>query len=54
MQLGSCVAMAVVEAGHFSSDWTPILGTSTCHRCCPKKKKKLAGNKAFPGEEEQF
>ena len=32
-RLGSCVAVAVVEAGSCSSDSTPSLGTSTCHRC---------------------
>ena len=30
MQLGSCVAVAVVQAGSCSSNLTPILGTSTC------------------------
>ena len=32
--------MAVVEAGSYSSDLTPSLGTSICHVCAPKKKKK--------------
>ena len=31
-QLGSGVAMAVVEAGSCSSDSTPSLGTPICHR----------------------
>ena len=31
--------MAVVQAGSRSSNWTPILGTSMCHRCGAKKKK---------------
>ena len=42
--LGSGVAVAVAVAvalasGH-SSDMTPSLGTSICHRCGPKKDKK--------------
>ena len=28
MQLGSSVAVAVVQAGSYNSDWTPSLGTS--------------------------
>ena len=36
--LGSDVAVAVVSG--YSSDSTPSLGTSMCHRCGPKKKKK--------------
>ena len=39
MQLGSCVAVAVVEAGGSSSDSTPGLGSSICCRFGPKKKK---------------
>ena len=39
MQLGSCVALAVVEAGSYSSDLTPRLGTSISCRCGPKKEK---------------
>ena len=31
--------MAVVQAGSCSSDSTPILGTSICCRCSPKKQK---------------
>ena len=38
-QLGSCVAVTVVYASSFSSDWTPSLGTSICSRCSPKKTK---------------
>jgi len=38
--LGSGVAMAVVKASGYSSDWTPSLETSICHGCSPKKKKK--------------
>ena len=37
MQLGSCVAVAV--AGSCSSDSTPNLGTSICHKYGHKKKK---------------
>ena len=40
MQLGSCVAVAVVEAGSCSSDSAPSLGASTCCGYGPKKKKK--------------
>ena len=39
-QLGSGVAVAVVEAGSCSSDWTPSLGTSICPMCSPKKQNK--------------
>ena len=45
--LGSGVAVAVVQAGSYSSDWTPSLGTSICLGEAalekaerPKKKKK--------------
>ena len=38
-QLGSLIAVAVVWAGSYSSDLTPSLGTSICHRCSPKKTK---------------
>ena len=31
--LGSCVAVAVVQAGGCGSDGTPSLGTSICRRC---------------------
>ena len=43
--LGSRVAVALVKAGTYSSDSTPSLGTSICHRCGPKKqtKKKRKG-----------
>ena len=40
MQLRCCVAVAVVLAGSCSSDSTPSLGTSICHGCGPKKRKK--------------
>ena len=36
-QLRSSIAMAVVWVGSCSSDSTPSLGTSVCHRCGPKK-----------------
>ena len=39
IQLGSCVAVAVVEACNYSSDWTPSLETSICHGCGPKRQK---------------
>ena len=42
-QLGCQVAVAVVEAGSYSSDSTRSLGTSICHRCSPiiaKEKRK--------------
>ena len=37
---GSGVAVAMVQAGSYSSDLTPSLGTYICHRCGLKKKKK--------------
>ena len=39
MQFGSYVAVAVVKAGSYVSDWTPSLGTSICHGWSPKKPK---------------
>ena len=46
MRLGSRAAVALAEAGSYSSDWTPSLGTSMCHGSGPRKwqkdkKKKL-------------
>ena len=35
---GSHVAMTVAEAGSYSSDLTPSLGTSICHSAALKKK----------------
>ena len=32
MQLRSGIAVAVAQAGSYSSDLTPSLGTSVCHR----------------------
>ena len=40
MRLRSRIAVAVVEAGSYSSDATLSPGTSICHRCDPKRKKK--------------
>ena len=37
--LGSCVAVAVVQASSCTSDSTPSLGTFICCRCSPKKQK---------------
>ena len=50
MWLGSgIVSVALVQAGGYSSDWTPSLETSTCHRCSPKttkeKKKRISNRK---------
>ena len=39
MQLGSGIAVAVVQAGSYSSSLTPSLGTSICCGCVPKKTK---------------
>ena len=39
-QLGSSVAVALAQAGGYSSDSNPSLGTSVCQGCSPKKKKK--------------
>ena len=36
MQLRPGVAVAVVEAGSYSSDWALSLGTSICRGCGPK------------------
>ena len=38
-KLRSHVAVAVAQAGNCSSNSTPSLGTSICHRCGPKKAK---------------
>ena len=38
--LRSHIAVAVVEAGSYSSDSVSNLATSICHRCSPKKTKK--------------
>ena len=47
MQLGSGVAVAGVEAGSYSSDVTPSLGTSIGPRCGTKKKKKKPGKNIY-------
>ena len=36
-QFGSHIAMAVVQAGSYSSNQTPSLGTSICCGCSPEK-----------------
>ena len=38
--LGSCTAVAEVQACDYSYNLTPSLGTSIGHGCIPKKKKK--------------
>ena len=45
MQLVSDVAVAVAKDSSCSSDWTPSLGTSTCHGCGPKEQNKTKQNK---------
>ena len=40
MQLGSCIAVAEVQASGYSFNSTPSLGTSICLGCGPKKQKK--------------
>ena len=40
MRLGSGVAVAVVHASSYSSNYNPSLGTSICHGCSPKKKQR--------------
>ena len=51
MQLGSGIAVAVVQASSYSSELSPSLGTSMCCRCSPikTKKKKNLLKKASPG-----
>ena len=39
-QLRSLIAVALEQAGGYSSDWTPRLGTPICHRKDKKNKKK--------------
>ena len=43
-RLRSGVAVAVVEAGSYSSDSTPSLGTSISRRCSRKKTKEKNNN----------
>ena len=40
IRFSSPIAMAVVQAGSYSSNSTPSLGTSMCHGYSPKKTKK--------------
>ena len=41
MRLGSCIAVVVVLAGGYSSDWTPSLGTPYAVNVALKSKKKI-------------
>ena len=57
IQLRSGVAVAMVWAGGYSSDWTPSLGTSMCCGCSPKTSKQtkiLALDPASPPLHPQF
>ena len=45
VQLRSGMVMAVAQAGNYSSDLTPSLGTSICYRYSPKNKKKIKKRK---------
>ena len=45
MRFRSCVAVAVVQAGSYSSDLTPSLGTSMCRRWGPKNQNNNNNNK---------
>ena len=45
MRLGSRMAVAVVEAGGYSSEWTPSLGASICWGCSPKTNKQTKKHK---------
>ena len=46
MLLRSDIAVAVAQAGSYSSDLTPSLGTYICYGCGPKKQKKKKMKKA--------
>ena len=46
--LGFGVAVAVVQAGCYSPNWTPSLGISICSRCGPKKTKKKKNHLLIP------
>jgi len=46
-QLGFLVAVAMTQAGNYSSDLTPSLGTSICYGCGSKKPKKSHKNLWF-------
>ena len=43
--VGSGIAVAMTQAGSCSSDSTPILGTSICRRCSPKRTERKEGKK---------
>ena len=45
MQFGSGVAVALVQASGYGSDYTPSLGTSICCRSSPRKGKKTKKKK---------
>ena len=45
--LGSCIAVAVVEASSCGYDWTPSVVTSICPRCGPKKQKQKQKNNSY-------
>ena len=47
MQLGSCAAVAVAQAGSCGSHLIPSLGTSICQRCSPKKKITMTHFRSF-------
>ena len=48
--LGSCVAVAVVQAGSYSSDSTPDLGNSVCCKYGPEKEKEKKKRKEKRGK----
>ena len=52
MWLGSCAAVAVVQAGSYSSDSTPNLRTSMCHG--KKNEYKFTSQHVFRFEEIQL
>ena len=53
-RLGSGVSVAVVQACGYSSNWTPTLGTSICHRFGPKKQNKKQKNQKIPKPHSQL
>ena len=44
MRVRFYAAVALAQAGSYSSDWTPGLGTPICHGCGPKKTKRQKKN----------
>ena len=46
-QLRSGIAVAMVQAGSYSSNQTPSLGTSICCRCSPKQTKRRPPPKKY-------